>query len=371
MRTTKSMKRQQGAVAIIVGMAMLALLIVAALAIDIGNLAVARNETQNAADATALAAAECLYRHTACSNTTATQPDWSGAQAEASTFAPSNTIQGAAVQAVAASSGYWDVASPSTGLQSQSITPTSTDLPAVQVVVAKDGSDANGSVPAYLSRVIGFGFLRTRAVATAVVSWPGSVGPGGLFPFALSKCLYTAYWNSTTHSPALATSTAPLPGQTATQTIGQPYVFQVGSSYHINNCEAGQWTTFDTDKQSSSYMVGLMTTGNPNSMSIGQNTFLQSGTESNGYHAVASCSQAGDGSCAWETVAVVDTVTTTQGTPQPIVAFACVHILSESGSGKNATIYLQMANNPDKCQAGNSGGVGPNYGAITPPRLVQ
>jgi hypothetical protein len=46
-----------------------------------------------------------------------------------------------------------------------------------------------------------------------------------------------------------------------------------------------------------------------------------------------------------------------------------VHIdLAVGGSGKY--IQIEMSNNPDKCQGVNSGGVGPNYGAYTPPRLA-
>lgn len=56
--------RQGGAVAVLVIVAMLPLLGFAALAVDVSNIMVARNELQNAADAGALAGARCLYNQT-------------------------------------------------------------------------------------------------------------------------------------------------------------------------------------------------------------------------------------------------------------------------------------------------------------------
>ncbi|MBC2695136.1 MAG: hypothetical protein HF982_07660 [Desulfobacteraceae bacterium] len=57
-------KNQRGATAIIVGASMFALVGLAALVVDLGNIYVARNELQNAADAGALAGAIMLYNDT-------------------------------------------------------------------------------------------------------------------------------------------------------------------------------------------------------------------------------------------------------------------------------------------------------------------
>jgi uncharacterized membrane protein len=65
------LKKQKGAVAIKVAVMLVMLLSLAALAIDIGNLMVARNELQNAADAAALAAEPCIYPRAECGNATA------------------------------------------------------------------------------------------------------------------------------------------------------------------------------------------------------------------------------------------------------------------------------------------------------------
>lgn len=61
---TSNIKTQRGVTLIIVTIALVALIGFAALAIDISNLYVARNELQNAADAGALAGAANLYRYT-------------------------------------------------------------------------------------------------------------------------------------------------------------------------------------------------------------------------------------------------------------------------------------------------------------------
>jgi Flp pilus assembly protein TadG len=208
------MKRQEGAVAITVALMLLFLLSVAALAVHIGNLMTARAEAQTVADATALAAAECLYAHAIsnCNNSGATAPDWLDAGARANNFASSNTILGAAVQVVSSTLGYWDITT--TAAKSATTSPDPNNkpptgntniLPAVQVVVRKDGSDANGFVPAYLSQIMGVKSLKTSAVATAVVSSPGTAD--GLFPLAVPQCLYQSYWNSKTNSPDLAQTT--------------------------------------------------------------------------------------------------------------------------------------------------------------------
>jgi len=57
-------KNQRGATAVIVGASIFALVGIAALVVDLGNLYVARNELQNAADAGALAGASVLYNDT-------------------------------------------------------------------------------------------------------------------------------------------------------------------------------------------------------------------------------------------------------------------------------------------------------------------
>ncbi|MGF6743430.1 pilus assembly protein TadG-related protein [Paraburkholderia atlantica] len=385
-RRAKSMNKQKGAVAIMVALLLLMLLSFAALAIDIGNLMVARTQAQTAADAAALAGAQCLYAqasNASCNNATAANPDWNDSQTVAVSFGPKNNVQGAAVQLHSSdvTTGYVNVTNVAAGV-SQTTVPVASGkiVPAVQVTVHKDGTDSNGSVPLYLAQVLNVASLKTSATATAVVASPGTAETGALFPIVMSQCLYNSYWNSATNSPLLATSTtdpqAANNGTPIPQTIGQPYIFGIRASYQAANCNAGQWTSLSSanSQLGSDAIVGLMTSGNASPMSIGQPIYVETGLNSNAFHNVGTCSQipAGSaGSCAWVTVAVVSNVTGGQGTTPPIVAFGCLHILNETGSGSNAVITVQMGNNPNYCKNSQMDGIGPNYGTIMMPRLVQ
>ncbi|WP_198343700.1 TadG family pilus assembly protein [Burkholderia ubonensis] len=374
MHTGRSGKKQEGAVAITVALCMVILLGIAALAIDIGNLLIARNELQNSADAAAMAGAGCLIRRTACSNTSASQPDWPTADATASAFSTSattNQVQGTSVQASTVATGYWNTTGTPYGLESLPFTPGANDLPAVQVTIRKDGSNANGAVPIFLGRIFGARILKASAVATAVLSTPGSVGPGGLFPLAISQCMYTNYWDSSSQSPKIAPNSGVVPGFSwPNQIAGQPYIFQIGSSYHYGTCSSGQWTTFDVNDNSAGYAKTILTNGNPNTLTIGASpgTWIQTGTENTLFNNTATCSAAGNGQCAWVTVPVVNDPSTSGF--QIVVAFACLHILNAQ-NGSQPYVLVQMTNDMSHCETPNSGGVGPNYGAYTPPRLVQ
>ncbi|NLP61722.1 pilus assembly protein TadG-related protein [Paraburkholderia sacchari] len=370
---TGSKGKQKGAVAVTVAVFMVFLLGTAALAIDIGNLMVARNELQNAADAAALAGAGCLKPRSECGNTSATQPDFTTASATASTFSTStstNKVQGAYVQASTVATGYWNATGTPYGLEALPFTPGANDLPAVQVKIQKDGSNANGSVSGFLGGVLGVNILKASAVATAVLSSPGNVGPGGLFPLAMSQCLYDTYWNSSTDSPLTSPTTGTVSGFSDPQIAGQPYIFRIGSSYHYGTCQSGQWTTFNVNDNSASYARTLLSSGNSTGFSVGGSpgTWIQTGTENTLFNNTSTCSAAGNGQCAWVTVVVVNDPTTSGF--QPVTAFACLHILDAS-NGANPYVLVQMSNDMSHCETPNSGGVGPGYGAYTPPRLVQ
>lgn len=362
--------KESGVMVISTALTLTALIGLAALAIDISNLMIARNELQNAADAAALAAAPCLYPRAACGNSTATAPDWTTAKQKANSFVSLNKIQGVTMQVGAVGGGYWDITvPPSSQPQPLPTTATANDLPAVQVSISKTNGNANGAIATYLAGVWGISSMNASATATAVVSRPSGVGSGGLFPITMSACMFNNYWNSTTNSPDLATSTTPLSGQTLSQTIGQPYMFQITSSYHAGPCEAGQWTTFGNASNNVPTVENLISNGNASEVDIGSSpgTYIEPGTKAVLYSDVNDCSAAGNHACEWVTVPVVNSLSAK--TFQPIQGFACLHILGADQGAK--TITVQMSNNADKCQTENASGVGPSYGAITPARLVQ
>ncbi|AQV93066.1 hypothetical protein BJN34_04040 [Cupriavidus necator] len=371
------LRRQRGGIAISTALMLTMLLGFSALAIDIGNVLVARNELQNAADAAALAAAPCLYPRSQCGNINAKVPDWPTAEAAASTFATStstNKVQNAYLKEAQVTSGYWDITGIK-GLQPVPMTPTTNDLPAVRVTLAKDAGNTNGGVAVYLASILGVTSLRAGATATAVVASPGTVGPHSLFPMAISQCMYDNYWDSKNDAPKTAPNSGVVTGfPYPNQVKDKPYFFQIGSSYHNGVCESGQWTTFGSKDNSASYAKTLLDGGNPVPFTVGvaPGTYIQNGTEDVLFKGTKDCSGAGNGKCEWVTVPVVGDPTA-QGTFQVVTAFACLHILDETGNGKNAFVLVQMATtkDSDKCQVPNAGGAGPSYGAQMPPRIVQ
>jgi hypothetical protein len=379
-RKSTKPKAQRGAVAVMVAGAMVMLLGFAALAIDMGYLFVVRNELQNAADAAAMAGAPCLYPRPECSNQTAKAPDWGTAQQRAVQAISLNKSSHATLVGNTSdvAYGYWDITGSVAGLQAVPPPSPAVSMAAVQVTVNRAGAENGGGVPVFLAKIFGVKTVPVSAKAVAVISNPGTFGPGGLFPVAITKCMYDQYWDSANGKPKTATSTTPPAGQTVPQVVGQPYIFWVTSSYHAGACEASQWTTFDTTANDVPTVRNLIANGNPDPASTGQPagvcpspdstcTYIQPGIKTTLYSSVNDCSAAGTKACEYVILPVVQDLT--PKTMQRIVAFACVHIdLAVGGSGKY--IQIEMSNNPDKCQGVNSGGVGPNYGAYTPPRLA-
>lgn len=260
--------RQKGVVAVQVALFLVVLLGVAALAIDVARWVIVRNELQNAADAAALAGASQLPGPLVAS---ATQATWSSAAAAATTAA--NTSAGANYangQAVATPQtvavGYWDVNpanQPSTVPSSlpQSSTPTGTEKPAVMVTVNLNPTSGAG-LPLLIAPILGVSSLHASATAVAIISVPGTAQPGSLFPMAISKCLWTS------------------------QGVASTAEFSVGyGASPTSTCPntAGQWTTFNTTNNSATGPAALIDSGNPVSLSLGQNTYMQPGAESSVY----------------------------------------------------------------------------------------
>ena len=359
---------QRGAVAVMVAIMLAMLIGFAALAVDISNLFVVRNELQNDADAAAMAGAACLYKRSECSNLSAMSvPDWNDAQQRAVTSISLNKSAQVTLVNGQVAYGYWNLTGTPSGLQLTTITPTQNDVPAIQVTVSRSDGQNGGAVAMYLATVLGINAVPVTASAVAVVASPGYVESGVLFPVTISKCLYDNYWDTSTGTPKIATQTNP-PGFDLPQIIGQPYFFDITSSYHAGPCESGQWTSLSVDSNSTTTIRDIITNGNPTPIAIGDPIWIQPGTKTPPYTQIDNCSQAGDKSCEYVKVAVVNDITTHSN--QPVVAFACLHVILAKG-GSSKYIEVQMSADADKCQTVNSGGGGPNYGALVPPRLVM
>jgi Flp pilus assembly protein TadG len=371
--------RQQGAMIITMSIWMMTLVGFVALAVDVGHLMIARNELQNAADAAALAGANCLDKTTSgtgidCTSTVSSNLNWSIAGTKASSTIGQNKADGASLTDGTVSTGYKNLAGTPGGLQPITLSPVGVnDKPAVMVQLSKASGKNGGPVQIMIAAMFGVAPVSIGASAVAVLSSPGNILPGSVIPVAINKCMYDQFWDSATGTPKIYTGTPVDPY--GLSTIGQPWEFKIGSAYHYGACYSGQWTSFDLDVNSQSAIGNLINGGNPSSLAIGDNTWIQPGTKAASYNDLdakyptpLSPPIANVSSSLNVTLIVVDIATdlTSKGVA-PIVAFAGFHIDDiQGGSGK----YIQGHFLNGSTTAG-SGGIGPYYGTYTPARLAQ
>ena len=369
--------RQKGAMLITILFWMTTFIGLAALAFDIGHLLVVRNELQNGADAAALAGANCLYKTTAgsdCTNIASPTLNWAIASTKATNSIGLNKSDNTGLINGTVQTGYWDL-NGGTALQPTSLSPlgpctvaagvmtTPCDKPAVMVTLSRDSGSNGGAVRTLIAAMFGGAAVPVSARAVAVISSPGNVLPGNLIPQAINKCMYDLYWDSTTNSPKLATSTS-LNG--VAQVIGTPWELRIGSAYHYGSCYSGQWTSFDQDINSASGIKDLINSGNPTTLAIGDNTWIEPGAKASNYNDLDARFPTPPG--ADVTMIVVDMATdlTDKGEAK-IVAFAGFHIDDiQGGSDK----YIQGHFIKGAITSGASG-IGPFYGTYTPPRLAR
>lgn len=340
---------QQGAVTLLMALTLPVLVGAAALAVDLAYLHVVRNELQNDADAAALAGAKALYQNTGSGL------DWDGASARAQAAIALNRADGQPLSQGWVQTGYWDMSQAVSGLQPLPAVPSANDAPAVQVNVARSDGQNQGAVRTFLAGIWGVVAKPVSATAVAGVTSPGSVHPGGLFPFAMSECMYQKYWNASTQ-PA---------GPRIDPLTGQAFVFKVGSLYQYGSCESGEWSSLDFKASGADAVDEMIQTGNPVTLSVGDDIWVQSGVKSSLFQDVNKCSAAGDKSCEYVLMPVLSQVL--GGNFASIRGFACLHILRAVG-GSQKYIEIEMST---QCQSPLSGGVGPNYGAVSPPSLFR
>ncbi len=372
----ESINKQRGTIAVLSAIFLTIMIGIMAYGIDVGYVYVVRNELQNAADAAALAGAGSLYPLIG----TPPAPNWTAAQTKANTAIGLNKatnttlVTGTGVQV---QTGYWNIYGKTSGVYKGVHSPMDApiinqvrDLPAVQVTINKASGNANLPVPTFFAKMFGIQSVDMGATAVAVVASPGTT-TSPLMPFAIPQCIFdnTALWSSTG---------VPVPNNPIT----------LGSVYSQSTCgntqTPVQWTSFMSGSQADSYLKTLIqqATGAapppnpPTTLSVGQQTWIQSGAEANLYStggnqpSIDGCSAAGNKSCEYALVSVVDSLT--PGGNATIDGFACVHILSAAGgSSKTITIELVAVGTVPECQLSGSGGSGNNYGAYEPPSLVN
>jgi len=295
---------------------------------------------QNAADAAALAGADAMM------SPSGGALNWSQAAPAANGVIAQNSAAGAALSTGTVTTGYWNVTRSPASMQATTITPGSYDVPAVQVTVTRAPGVNGGSIPLLLGGLLGIPGASGSATAVAVLAAPGGVAAGGLFPIAIDQCVYNQYWNAATNQPLINPLT------------GQPYEFSItnGQTYGTL-CMGGQWTSFQSTATDTTTMGGLMVTGNPTTLNIGDSIYLATGVKATLYTSVP----------VGTTVVLPVVTQTSTSTYVPIVAFAAFHIdVSLGGTYK----YIQGHFVAGVKMTGVATGVGPYYGVYVPPRLA-
>jgi putative Flp pilus-assembly TadE/G-like protein len=171
------MQDTRGAVAVTVAIMLVVLLSFGALALDISNAMIARNELQNVADASALAGARQLgviyaALPTGTPYTTYTLSDPSAVVNAVTTVGLANQARqvSIAIDPGDIVIGVWN-SGPRT------LTPGNVGATGVQVTARRDGG-ANGPVATWLAGIMGISSMNVTATATAALTGTGVLLPG-------------------------------------------------------------------------------------------------------------------------------------------------------------------------------------------------
>ena len=322
---------ESGSVTTAVALCLVVLIGLVAMVVDTGYVMNIRNELQNAADAAALAGARSLF----LSSLQAGQPNWIAAQEAATDVVRSNQSSNRPLVDAQVQVGYWNLNSKI--LQPTSIANTANDLPAVMVTVSRDSGSNGGPVALVFAPVLGVDTMPVDVQALAVIGYPKEVDAGQAFPLAIYEGLVDEYWDR-----------------------DPPQSIKIGSKYHYPTSEAGQWTSFKVDANDVPTIRDLIEYGNPTPLVAGQDQiWIEPGTKTTIYNDVANmvgqvvlCAVVRDLSSH----AFVD-----------LIGFVPFQIEAVSGGsdkfiqGRFVPNYLVPKSRPG----------GPQYGALTPPRLVQ
>ncbi len=183
MKNIKLIFNQNGVAIVIVAISIIALLGVAAIAIDLGYLYIVKGELQNAADAGALAGAQVLY----INDGTSVNP---GANAMALDYVNQNFSEKAAVQVKSIERGHWSFSTrtftPNPSLEPVSLVNVSTAaldtnidfINAIRVITTRKTVDNQPAQP-FFARIFGIPGFVIEATAVAYIGFAGTLPPFG------------------------------------------------------------------------------------------------------------------------------------------------------------------------------------------------
>ena len=330
----KLLHGQRGGVAIWFALCLPVLLGFAALAVDLARINLTKTELQNAADAAALAGARSL---TVTPMPSGQIYNWPAAEAMALTVAQRNYANGAQIQSTQITCStpfYWSL--------------PNGNVPAINVTVTLP-------LNLFFAPIWGINQKTVQASATAMIAPPAS--GTGMFPMAINKKMFDLYWNSDNNSPEL-------------DSTGKPYEIDISSVYS-GNIISGQWTSFQNDYNDVPTVRDLIQTGNTTSVSIGDWIWIEPGVKTTIYNTKEGNKNTPllpliGTDVALPVVNSVDTHTKVQ-----VVAIAGFHLESVYQKGNKSYIIGHFID-PTTIPNINPGtGNGTQYGAYTPPALVE
>lgn len=182
---------ERGAVAVTVAILSVALFSIAALALDISNAMVARNELQNVADASALAGARQLgLIYQALPQGTPYTSYQLNSPAVVTDAVQSVALQNQA-RKVAISIDSTDIVIGVWNATTRTLTPGNIGPTGVRVTARRDSS-TNGPVATWLAGIMGINQMNVGATATAALTGTGTVAPGEAnAPFGLDEIIFS------------------------------------------------------------------------------------------------------------------------------------------------------------------------------------
>lgn len=335
----RRIRRQKGGAAIMFAIMLPVLIGLTALAVDLARIHLTKVELQNAADAASMAGARSL------SDAGGTPYNWSAASAKALEVARRNVANGELIQAALIETGYWNIPNPSLGIHATAIPG---DVPAVRATITISSSENSGPLGLSFAPIFGIDDTDVRASAIAVIAPPA--GGTGLFPFVIGTAMLDHFWNKNDGTPVLDEH-----GDAPTIHLGSIYTFDGTKEL------SGQWTTFQSSQKNPDvpFMRDLIENGNSTRLGIDDLTYLQPGAKATLYREVPVGTDVA--------MFIVDDVDTNDF--EPIKGIVAFHIDGYSQGGKYISgHFIDMAMFPN-LDPGNGNGV--DYGAYTPPILVQ